>query len=46
MWKYARDTIENSEFLLHSSLIEMMEANEDIFAAGRTVPSSLLIRSL
>lgn len=34
LWKYARSSIENSEFLLHSSLIEMMEANDDIFAAG------------
>ena len=34
MWKYGRSAVEGSEFLLDSALIEMMEYNEDIFAAG------------
>ena len=34
MWKYGTDTIANSEFLLYSSLIEMLEFDDDVFAAG------------
>ena len=34
MWKYGSKAMESSEFLLHSALIEMMEYNDDIFAAG------------
>ena len=32
-----------SEFLLHSALIEMMEYNEDIFAAGSIVSGSEIL---
>ena len=34
MWKYDRDTMMQSEFLIHSSLISMLEFDEDIFAFG------------
>ena len=34
MWKYAPNVIGNSEFLLHTQILSMMEMNEDIFAAG------------
>ena len=34
LWKYGNDTIGKSEFLLDSSLIEMLEFDDDIFAAG------------
>ena len=34
MWKYGTETIANSEFLLYSSLIEMLEFDDDVFAAG------------
>ena len=34
MWKYGTKTIANSEFLLYSSLIEMLEFDDDVFAAG------------
>jgi G protein-coupled receptor 158 len=34
MWKYGTDTIASSEFLLYSSLIEMLEFDDDVFAAG------------
>ena len=37
MWKYGRSAMEGSEFLLDSALIEMMEYNEDIFAAGNSI---------
>ena len=39
MWKYGRSAVEGSEFLLDSALIEMMEYNEDIFAAGNKTRS-------
>jgi len=35
MWKYGESTMESSQYLLHSALIEMMELNNDIFAAGQ-----------
>ena len=38
MWKYGTDTIANSEFLLYSSLIEMLEFDDDVFAAGNFSP--------
>eukprot|EP00095_Tigriopus_kingsejongensis_P002452 snap_masked-scaffold380_size190731-processed-gene-0.14 protein:Tk02452 transcript:snap_masked-scaffold380_size190731-processed-gene-0.14-mRNA-1 annotation:"PREDICTED: uncharacterized protein LOC103506221" len=34
MWKYAPEVIGHSEYLLHTSIISMVEFNEDIFAAG------------
>lgn len=34
MWKYGTETIAKSEFLLYSSLIEMLEFDDDVFAAG------------
>ena len=34
MWKYAPDVIGQSEYLLHASVMSMIESNEDIFAAG------------
>ena len=34
MWKYGTDTISQSEFLLNSQLIETLEFDADIFAAG------------
>ena len=34
MWKYGTETIASSEFLLYSSLIEMLEFDDDVFAAG------------
>ena len=36
MWKYGTDTISQSEFLLNSQLIETLEFDADIFAAGGT----------
>ena len=35
LWKYEADTIGKSEFLLDSSLIETLEFDNDIFAAGK-----------
>ena len=35
MWKYGAETIGNSEFLLDSSLIQMLEFDNDIFASGK-----------
>ena len=34
MWKYAPNVIGHSEYLLHTSILSMIELNEDIFAAG------------
>ncbi|TRY60951.1 hypothetical protein TCAL_16346, partial [Tigriopus californicus] len=34
MWKYAPEVIGQSEYLLHTSIMSMVEFNEDIFAAG------------
>ena len=34
LWKYEPETIGNSEFLLDSSLIDTLEFDNDIFAAG------------
>ena len=34
MWKYDAKTMLQSEFLLHSSLISMLELDDDIFAFG------------
>ena len=36
MWKYGTDTIANSEFLLYSSLIEMLEFDDDGLALRST----------
>ena len=35
LWKYEAETIGKSEFLLDSSLIETLEFDNDIFAAGK-----------
>lgn len=35
LWKYEADTIGKSEFLLDSSLIETLEFDNDVFAAGK-----------
>ena len=34
MWKYASEIMQQSEYLLHSSLFSMIESNELIFGAG------------
>ena len=34
MWKYASEVMQESEYLLHSSLFSMIESNEMIFGAG------------
>ena len=34
LWKYEPETIGRSEFLLDSSLIDTLEFDNDIFAAG------------
>lgn len=34
LWKYAPQTVLNSEYLLHAGLFSMVEFDEDIFAAG------------
>ncbi|KAK9497332.1 hypothetical protein O3M35_004671 [Rhynocoris fuscipes] len=34
LWKYAPETVLNSEYLLHAGLFSMVEFDEDIFAAG------------
>ena len=34
MWKYAPNVMGTSEYLLRTSVISMMEMDEDIFAAG------------
>ena len=34
MWKYAPNVMGTSEYLLRTSVLSMMEMNEDIFAAG------------
>ena len=34
LWKYEPETIGKSEFLLDSSLIDTLEFDNDIFAAG------------
>ncbi len=34
MWKYAPGVMGTSEYLLRTSVLSMMEMNEDIFAAG------------
>jgi G protein-coupled receptor 158 len=34
MWKYAPNVMSTSEYLLHTSILSMLELNEDIFAAG------------
>lgn len=34
MWKYSPSVIGQSEYLLHTSILSMLEMNEDIFAAG------------
>ena len=35
LWKYEAETIGKSEFLLDSMLIETLEFDNDIFAAGK-----------
>ncbi|XP_031829923.1 metabotropic glycine receptor [Nomia melanderi] len=34
LWKYAPDVMLSSEYLLHASVLSMVEFDEDIFAAG------------
>lgn len=34
LWKYAPDVMLSSEYLLHASILSMVEFDEDIFAAG------------
>lgn len=34
LWKYAPDVMQSSEYLLHASVLSMVEFDEDIFAAG------------
>ena len=34
MWKYAPEVIGQSEYLLHTYLVSMVEFDDDIFAAG------------
>ncbi len=40
MWKYSSDVIGQSEYLLHTSILYMLEMNEDIFAAGNCYDAS------